>query len=158
MIKTIFFLGAAFALISTQVIAEQFRVIGVMDGDTVKVLSSDHQQVKCRLAAIDSPEKDQPFGQRAKDSLSEMIFNKTVDITVTDHDQYGRSVCRIALNGVDINKAQVQRGYAWHYRAYSTDASYSQAESAARAQHLGLWADANPTPPWSYRRAKKNHY
>jgi len=141
---------------STQAFAEQFRVIGVMDGDTVKVLSSDYRQIKCRLAAVDAPEKSQPYGQQSKQSLSDMIFNKTVDITITDHDQYGRSVCRISLSGIDINKMQIVRGFAWHYRAYSSDASYSQAESAARQQRLGLWAEVNPTPPWAYRRSEKS--
>lgn len=152
------FVAAALVACSAQVFAEQFRVVGVMDGDTVKVLSSEYRQVKCRLASIDAPEKNQPFGQQSKQSLSDMIFNKNVEVTITDHDQYGRSVCRIVLNGIDINKMQMVRGFAWHYRAYSSDASYSQAESAARLQKLGLWADANPTPPWAFRRSEKSNY
>jgi micrococcal nuclease len=147
---------AALVLTAAHAQAQQFRVIGVMDGDTVRILSSDRQQVKCRLFGIDAPEKAMSYGERSKQSLSDMVFQKQVNVTVVDQDQYGRSVCRIFLNGVDINKLQLQRGMAWHYKRYSHDADYGQAESAARQQHLGLWSESNPTPPWSFRRSEKN--
>lgn len=158
MIKPFLILAAVLALNAAQAQAQQYRVIGVMDGDTVKVLSNDRQQIKCRLHGVDAPEKNQAYGQRSKDSLSEMVFQKLVDVAVVDRDQYGRSICRISLNGVDINKVQLQRGMVWHYSRYSKDASYAQAEAAARQQRLGLWADANPTPPWAFRRNEKSGY
>ena len=51
------------------------RVVGVSDGDTLTVLMSG-RQVKIRLAEIDAPEKSQAFGQRAKQSLSDLVFSK----------------------------------------------------------------------------------
>lgn len=153
--KTILTIAAAITLCAAPALAEQFRVVGIMDGDTVKVLSSENRQVKCRLAMIDAPEKNQAYGQQSKQSLSDLIFQKTVDVNVVDQDQYGRSVCRIFLNGVDVNKVQVQRGLAWWYRRYSHDAAYGEAENTARQQHIGLWADPNPIPPWSFRRNEK---
>jgi endonuclease YncB( thermonuclease family) len=137
--------------------AEQFRVVGVSDGDTVRVLSSDNRQMKCRLHGIDAPESSQPHGQASKASLSDMIYRKTVDVEVVDRDQYGRSVCRIFLSGVDVNKVQIQRGFAWWYSRYSKDASYSQAQNAARQHRLGLWADPSPTPPWAFRKEGRSN-
>ena len=32
---------------------------------------------------------------------------------------------------------------------------YADAENAARASRVGLWADAKAVPPWEYRRQKK---
>lgn len=154
--KKTFFILAALALSTAVAQTQQYRVIGIMDGDTVKLLSSSNQQMKCRLFGIDAPEQAMSYGARSKQSLSDMIFQKQVNVAVVDQDQYGRSVCRISLNGVDINKMQLQRGMAWHYKRYSHDADYSQAESTARQQHLGLWADSNPVPPWSFRRSEKN--
>lgn len=135
--------------------APQYRVVGVSDGDTVKVLSPDRQQIKCRLHGIDAPESQQAYGQVSKTSLSDMIFGKNVGVEIVDQDHYGRSVCRIILNGVDVNKVQLQRGLAWHYSRYSKDASYAQAERTARQQRLGLWADPDPIAPWSFRRDNK---
>lgn len=154
--KTSILLLAATAFFAcTGVQAQQFRVVGVIDGDTVKVLSAGRQQIKCRLHGIDAPESSMPYGERSKESLSDLVFQKQVTVEVLDQDQYGRSVCRLLLNGIDVNKLQLQRGFAWHYARYSNDAAYAQAERAARQQRIGLWADPDPTPPWSFRRNKR---
>lgn len=152
-ISLAFVLALAFGAAHAQ--AQQYRVIGVSDGDTIRVLSGDRQQIKCRMYGIDAPESSQDYGQRSKTALSDAIYQKMVSVEILDQDQYGRSVCRIFLNGVDVNKVQLQRGMAWHYKRYSQDAAYSQAESTARQQRLGLWSDSNPTPPWSFRRSEK---
>jgi micrococcal nuclease len=153
--KMILAAAAILAVSVSSAYAEQFRVVAVSDGDTVKILSSDNRQMKCRLHGIDAPESSQSHGQASKASLSDMIYRKTVDVEVVDRDQYGRSVCRIFLNGVDVNKVQIQRCFAWWYSRYSKDSSYGQAQDAARQQRLGLWAMPNPTPPWSFRRENK---
>lgn len=151
-------IAAALALAAVGAHAQDYRVVGVSDGDTIKVLSGDRRQIKCRLHGIDAPESRQDYGQRSKQSLSDMVFNKSVGVEILDRDRYGRSVCRIFLNGVDVNKIQLKRGLAWHYSRYSKDASYAEAERTAREQQLGLWSGPNPTPPWSYRRNKAANY
>lgn len=148
-------LAAALALTTALAQANLYRVVAVSDGDTIKVLNAERQQVKCRLHGIDAPESKQAYGQVSKTSLSDMVFGKNVEVEVLDQDQYGRFVCRIILNGVDVNKVQLQRGLAWHYSRYSKDASYAQAERTARQQRLGLWADLQATAPWSFRRENK---
>lgn len=153
--KTYLILAAALAFCSAHAQDQQYRVVGISDGDTIKVLDQNRQQMKCRLFGIDAPEHFQEYGERSKESLSDLVFNKTVTVEVRDQDQYGRSVCRILLNGVDINKVQLERGMAWHYARYSNDASYAQAERTARQQRVGLWADPNPTAPWLFRRNQK---
>ena len=39
-----------------------------------------NKQLKIRLAQIDAPESDQAFGQRSKQSLSDMVFNKIIRV------------------------------------------------------------------------------
>jgi len=56
------------------------RVVGVADGDTITVLDADKVQHKIRLSGIDAPEKKQAFGNRSKESLSELAFDKTVNV------------------------------------------------------------------------------
>lgn len=153
--KITLILATMLAFGTAQAQAQLYRVVGISDGDTIKVLSADRQQIKCRLQGIDAPETAQPYGQVSKTSLSDMVFGKEVKVEVLDQDQYGRSVCRIIMNGIDVNKVQLQRGLAWHYKHYSSDESYAQAERTARQQRIGLWAESNPTPPWSFRRNKK---
>jgi nuclease-like protein/metal binding Ada-like protein len=54
----------------------------------------------------------------------------------------------------------INRGMAWFYRFYAKelrpgDATvYDQAEAQAKREKRGLWADAEPTPPWDFRRGK----
>jgi len=46
-------------------------VVSISDGDTLTVMV-DRQQVKVRLADIDAPERKQPYGTRARQSLAEL--------------------------------------------------------------------------------------
>jgi len=138
------------------------RVVGVADGDTVTVLDATNTQWKIRLMGIDAPEKKMPFGQKSKESLSALVFNKQVAVAFNKRDKYGRTVGKILVDGVDANLEQVKSGLAWHYKQYEREQSatdrtaYAQAEEQARSEHRGLWVDPDPTPPWDWRKQQKN--
>lgn len=133
------------------------KIVGVADGDTVTVLDAEKHQFKVRLAGIDAPEKAQAFGQTSKKSLSDMIYGKQVEVTWDKQDRYGRIVGKISIDQIDVCLDQVRRGMAWHYKQYQRDQTpadrqaYAAAEDTARANHVGLWRDANPIPPWAFR-------
>jgi endonuclease YncB( thermonuclease family) len=131
------------------------RVVGVHDGDTVTLLMAGNRQIKVRLAQIDAPELDQAFGQQSKQSLSEMVFNKTIKVEKETIDKYGRTVATLLIGDVDANKEQIKLGMAWVYRKYLHDQSLLSLEEAARQAKLGLWADVNPMAPWDYRHGGK---
>src|SRR5262245_56872716 len=134
------------------------KVVGVSDGDTITVLDDQKRQYKIRLEGIDAPESNQDFGSKAKQSLSDLVFGKTVTVASSKKDRYGRTLGKVMLDGQNINLEQVNRGMAWFYRAYAKDlpwgdaATYEQAESQARKERRGLWADVSPVEPWSFRR------
>ena len=131
------------------------KIVSVSDGDTVKLLTQNKREIKIRLAEIDAPEKNQAFGQASKKSLSDMAFGKVAQAKCGKEDQYGRYVCTIYVNGVDVNYAQVQRGYAWVYRQYASRGSkLYEAENMAKSMKAGLWADSRPVPPWEFRRSR----
>lgn len=129
-------------------------VVGITDGDTILVLTSEYDQMKVRLAEIDAPEKKQSFGERSKQSLASICFKKRVSVEAVDTDRYGRIVGKVNCEGVNANRAQVESGMAWVYRRYAKDPSLGYAESLAKTGRLGLWADASPTPPWEWRRSR----
>lgn len=63
--KSIILYFVTLSLLPSLVFAFPGKVVGITDGDTVKVLRSDtHIQVKIRLAGIDTPEEKQAFGQK----------------------------------------------------------------------------------------------
>jgi endonuclease YncB( thermonuclease family) len=136
------------------------KVIAVADGDTITVLDANRQERKIELNGIDAPELDQAFGERAKKSLSELVFGKTVMVASSKVDRYGSVVGKVTRDDRDINLEQIRRGYAWFYRQYANDLSrddaqvYEQAEAEARAKERGLWAGPGPIPPWELRAAK----
>lgn len=133
------------------------RVVGIADGDTLTVLNEARQQVKVRLAEIDTPEARQPYGTRARQALSDLAFGKMVRVAVQDTDRYGRTVGRVYAGSVDVNAEMVRQGAAWVYRQYSRDPSLLRLEEEARAARRGLWAlpEAERTPPWEWRAAER---
>ena len=148
----------------------QCKVVGVTDGDTITCLTDQKKQIKVRLYQIDAPESHQPYGQKAKQELSSMIFNKNVAIENHGQDRYKRTLGTIyskelrgkclpsgkCIRGVwqdiDVNLELIKQGYAWYYPFTKKNPEYQQAEQEARAAKRGLWADKNPVAPWEWRK------
>lgn len=143
----------AFAVLTTVSSADTLtgRVVGVSDGDTITLLV-ERQQLKVRLVEIDAPEKAQAFGNRSKQSLSDMCFDKEAQILEKGKDRYGRTLGRVSCDGIDANAEQVRRGMAWVYDNYVTDHALYQLQNEAKAASRGLWSDPDPVPPWDWRR------
>lgn len=156
-----FFCWLLAALATCNAATIEGRVVSVADGDTVTILDDTNTQHKIRLSGIDAPEKKQPFGQRSKQSLSDLVFAKGVTVETNKRDKYKRNVGKVLVDGVDANLVQVQRGFAWHYKAYEREQSatdrrvYADAENEARVARRGLWADVEPMPPWEFRHKEK---
>jgi len=137
------------------------RVVGVSDGDTIMLLDATNQQHKIRLAGIDCPEKSQPFGQAAKQSMSDQVYGRQVNVETGKQDRYGRNIGKVLVDGVDANLVQIRRGLAWHYKKYQNEQplddrlAYSRAEETARASRIGLWSEVDPVPPWDWRHSHK---
>jgi endonuclease YncB( thermonuclease family) len=110
---------AALLYSSSSLAAELYgRVVGVSDGDTITVLDAEKVTHKIRLSGIDAPEKAQPFGERAKQQLSDWVYQATVRVIHDKTDRYGRIVGKVTLNGEDVNIQMIHAGLAWHYKAY----------------------------------------
>lgn len=136
--------------------SQTYKVIGIKDGDTVSILVEGTEKT-VRLAHIDCPEKKQPFGKNAKVAISELCFGKFVTLVGDGTtDRNGRSIAELILpNGVNVNKALVKMGLAWHFKKYSKDESYAKLEITARNKKAGLWKDKNAIAPWNWRKMTK---
>jgi endonuclease YncB( thermonuclease family) len=137
--------------------AYQAEVIGITDGDTIEVLRG-RSRMKLRLDGIDAPERGQAFAERARERVSVLAFGKTVRVEPRGNDRYGRALARVVLpDGSILNETLVAEGLAWWYRRYAPkQRRLEELEEGARDKGIGLWADAEPTPPWLWRRARKN--
>lgn len=129
---------------------ETGRVVSVTDGDTVRVLIGQ-EQIRVRLEGIDAPEGKQPFGQRSKERLLELVGGKTVQVHVTGTDRYGRTLGKLILDGRDVNLQLISEGLAWHYDYYNSEPHYTEALQKAQQAKRGLWSEKEPVPPWEWR-------
>ena len=134
------------------------KVVGVSDGGTITVLHNGKGE-RIRLHGIDSPEKRQAFGNRAKQFTSKLVFGKTVTVEVMDRDRYGRTLGVVLLpDGRSLDRELVRAGFAWWYRRYAPDdETPEQLEREARGAELGLWADPHAVPPWEWRKMRKSY-
>lgn len=136
----------------------QGRVVRVLDGDTADILYQGGT-LRIRLAEIDAPEighgrgkPGQPYGQQAKQALSELIYGQEVRVVQTDRRlTYGRLVGRIYRGALDVNAEMLRRGMAWSYTRYANDPALIRLAREAQSSRVGLWKDSNPVPPWKYR-------
>lgn len=133
------------------------KVIRIIDGDTFHGLTENNEDIKFRLYGIDAPEKNQAFGTKAKQYLSDLIFGQTVGIKIQKkNDRYGRPVVwAYTAKGLDVSSEMLKAGMAWHYKLFDSTPEYAKQETEAKKAELGLWADKNPVAPWNFKKEKK---
>ena len=159
-------LGACQKTSGPQLPAGPYSVAEVFDGDSFNLHARGGQIIRVRIAGIDAPEKTQPYSNKAKDSLTELLQSGPIGLQPVKVDAYDRWVANVSIGDRDLGLVQIQRGYAWYFVRYKKDISeaqqqrYADAERSARDARLGLWAgiDASvrnpalvPEPPWKFR-------
>lgn len=135
----------------------QGKVVAISDGDTLTLLDTNKKQLKIRLAEIDTPESKQPYGKRAKQALSKLVFAKNATVKVQAKDRYGRIVGRVYIGDLDVNAEMVRQGAAWIYRQYAKDQTLYDLETKAKQDKTGLWGlpEAERVPPWEWRHQRR---
>ena len=158
-----FLLAIVFSALSLAIQAATLTgtVVGVSDGDTIKVLDSNKTEHKIRLMGIDAPEKSQAFGTASKKALSNYIYQREVTVEYKKKDRYQRILGKVILDKQDICLQMISDGMAWHYKDYEKEQSktdrdlYSQEEVNARNEKRGLWGVKDAINPKEYRATKR---
>lgn len=151
-------------------------VFAVSDGDTLKARCSDARTGRdttqiVRLAAIDAPERMQPYGRRAKTALGDMVLRKNARLVCRDKpDRYGRTLCTVWVTPasctqrtceytLDANLAMLTLGMAWWEERFAREQApqqrgqYEFAQVEAKSKRAGLWREGGKAvPPWDWRR------
>ena len=135
------------------------RVIRVAAGDTITVQSGE-RRVIVRLRSIDAPERTMPYSHVSRRHLHELVMNKVVTFNPEKLDRHGRTIAVVRLqDGTDVCLAQIQAGFAWHFKRYELEQPPEKraagAEAIAKAARRGLWRDDAPVPPWEFRATHK---
>lgn len=88
------------------------KVISIQDGDTITVLKGK-TSYRIRLDGIDCPEKNQAFGNKARQFTSDMVFGKEVLVKYQTKDRYGRYLGIVhAPGGKILNHELLKAGLA----------------------------------------------
>jgi endonuclease YncB( thermonuclease family) len=116
----------------------------VNDGDSITLGTE-----RIRLRGIDAPEFDQtcredggiyPCGRRARDALVARIGGRPVSCAGWERDKYDRLLATCTAGGSDLNRSQVEAGWAVAYGDYGAE------QDAARRKGAGLWAGSFDRP------------
>ena len=142
-------------LIQSDYKIKSFKVVRVVDGDTIKVDFNGVEE-SVRLIGIDCPESVHPDGSRntlegkiASDYTKSMLENKevTLEFDIQERDQYGRLLAYVYLGNIMFNKTLIEEGYA-QVSTYPPNVKYVEdfvaLERIARKNNKGLWQDIEP--------------
>ena len=133
------------------------KVIGVTDGDTLKIITPAKEQIKLRLHGVDAPERQQAFYKKAKQKLSDLCFDQEVTAHLRKGESFDHLVGTIYnTTGENVCLELVRSGFAWHATEFLPNFTpYADAEKEARVKKTGLWIDNKPDAPWTIRSRGK---
>lgn len=126
-----------------------YSVVKVYDGDTILVAGAGGRRV-VRLLGIDAPETSkgrakpgQPYSQKARQHLADLVLNQPVALTVYGRDRYQRALAVVHRGNQNINLAMVRAGLAEVYRGRTPEtfdkAPYLRSQADARKAQKGMW-------------------
>lgn len=125
-------------------------VVGVSAGDVLTIEAGGHS-FELSLAKVDAPKPEQPFGTAAQQSLHELCHGKEAAVDELVLGREPRILGRVRCSGIDVSAEQVRRGLAWVVEGDAERGStLYELERQARLVPRGLWAEAQPVPPWKW--------
>lgn len=133
--------------------AQSGVVTRVVDGDTVWVKTSASQKpLKVRLQGIDAPEICQPGGVEAREALKRQVLGQSVTVTSGAHDDYGRTVGTLHMQGQDMGRWLVAQGHAWVYSYRHKKGPYADELRQAQLARRGVFSDVAAEEPRLFRK------
>ena len=148
------------------------RVVKVSDGDTLRfwhtptwlhtstpVGKISEVCLPIRICTIDTPEtakfgsQGQPFGDNAKEYLSQLLLDTSIQVQLLEKDQYGRLVASVRqrkwLGFKYMDEVMLQAGFAEVYLGsgamYGAKGKdhYLKLQEQARTKKKGMWSQKN---------------
>lgn len=134
-------------------------VTRVVDGDTLWVQAREGAGlVKVRLSGLDAPEICQAGGPAAREALRQRALGQGVTLTYRRRDDYGRVLARVDLQGEDLGRWMVAQGHAWSDGFRRHPGPYAKEQAQAASSRAGLFAQASPESPRSFRKRHGSCY
>ncbi|MEQ1762010.1 MAG: thermonuclease family protein [Pyrinomonadaceae bacterium] len=141
----------------SSVLLVEGNVVSVETGDTISIQTAGKYHLVVKLQAIDAPDLGQSHFEESRNRLSELINGRGVQVAVHSTGPSGRIIGTVYYKGRDVSLGLLEKGLVWHYTRFpyqqtpTNQKVYSDAQKAATAAGIGIWAESNPVPPWVYR-------
>lgn len=127
-------------------------VTRIIDGDTVELADGE----RVRYLMVNTPEttggKNECYGANAVTFNTDLVLNKTVELRydVEPQDQFGRTLAWVTVDGQEVNRLIIERGYGCvlHISPNGDDRAqeFAALEQEARLAQRGLWGVCDPIP------------
>ncbi len=132
---------------------DRFIVARVIDGDTFELKGGD----RVRLLGIDTPEKDEPYYDEAKQEMTRLSLGKTVRLEYVNNrrDHYGRLLGYAFVDTLFLNKTILENGLGYLYLFDDDDLSHPRSRELLEAQRRAMGKHANI---WSLVKTKEDQY
>ena len=133
-------------------IADQYKVLRVVDGDTIDI-SYNGKKERIRMLCVNTPESVHPdqsknteMGRKASKYTDKRLSNKYVSLEFEQRKRgnYGRLLAYVILEGNNFNLELVKKGWSPYYTKYGNSekhhAEFVSAEKEARTNGMNIWA------------------
>ena len=164
--KVIICLAVLLLLLPAISIAGQYKVIRVVDGDTI-VVDYVGKYEKVRLLCVNTPEsvhrdkkQNIPMGKAASKYTQHRLKGKYVDLEFEGKRRgyYGRLLAYVFVDGENLNVELVKQGLSPYYTKYGLsqkyDQEFRQVERYARQHKLNIWGDPELTEKYLRLKSK----
>ncbi len=134
------------------------KVVAYGSATAFAVLDPAQKLRRVKLTGVDAPEKSQRFAQQAQRLASDYLGAGPIAVAIDEVGPDKRVHGRVRIDGRDVGLILLEAGLAWCDPTDSgrlpaaLQGAYAHACEQARDQRRGLWQDANPVPPWEYRK------
>ncbi|NLI32262.1 MAG: nuclease [Deltaproteobacteria bacterium] len=132
------------------------KVLSIIDGDSL-IVSHDGKKEQVDFYGIDCPEKEQDFGQVARNYTMQRLQGQLVDIEPSGKTRYDPAAALVSLEGNLFNLELVRVGLAWIRTQKCTRPEceeWREIQKQAKRKRSGVWSTFNPIPPWEFKRSK----
>ncbi|MGD1835024.1 MAG: thermonuclease family protein [Nitrososphaeraceae archaeon] len=119
--------------IPKETISDEIEISGpvtkVVDGDTIDV-----NDIRIRLALVDTPERGEPGFKEATDFVTKLCQNKEAQVDIDDGqrggDRYGREIGVVYCDNVNINNELIQNSLGFIDTRFCDNSEFSDEEWA----------------------------
>ena len=147
--------------------AGQYKVVRVVDGDTI-VVRYNNKYEKVRLLCVNTPEsvhpdkkQNIPMGKVASRYTQKKLTGKYVNLEFEIkklRGNYGHLLAYVFVGGQNLNLDLVRQGLSPYYTKYGKsqkyDAEFRAAEKQARKEMLNIWGDPELTKKYLRLKSK----